>query len=74
MGLQPVIIGLFSFLNCMLEFTLSGILKTMQNSHVIYPRGKPRTPHLLRCQGLAVKYYSFTLDVLDLRHPRLLQR
>ena len=29
-------------------------------------------PHLLCCQGLAVVYYSFTLDALDLQHPRLL--
>ena len=37
--------------------------------------------HLLCCQGLAVVYYSFTLDASDLpvgagsyeRHPRLLQ-
>ena len=27
-----------------------------------------------QCQGFAVDYYSFTLDALDLRHPRLLQR
>ena len=29
--------------------------------------------HLLCCQGFAVGYYSFTLDALDLQHPRLLQ-
>jgi hypothetical protein len=34
---------------------------------------KPMTPHLQRCQGFAVAYYGFTLDALDLRHPRLLQ-
>jgi hypothetical protein len=28
-------------------------------------------PHLLRCQGFAVAYYSFTLDALDLEHPQL---
>jgi len=27
-----------------------------------------------RVQGLAVKYYSFTFDVLDLRHPQFLHR
>ncbi len=26
------------------------------------------------CQGFAVAYYSFTLDAVDLQHPRLLQR
>jgi hypothetical protein len=31
------------------------------------------TPHLLCCQGFAVINYSFTLDALDLQHPRLLQ-
>jgi len=38
------------------------------------PMGKPMAPHLQRCQGLAVNYYSCTLDALDLQHPRLLQR
>jgi hypothetical protein len=28
-------------------------------------------PHLLCCQGFAVVYYGFTLDALDLGHPRL---
>ena len=58
----------------MLECTPGEILKTAKNSHVIYPMGKPRIPHLLCCQGFAVKYYSFTLDAADLWHPRLLQR
>jgi len=31
-------------------------------------------PHLLRCQGFGVNYYSLTLDALHLQHPRLLQR
>ncbi len=30
----------------------------------IYPPGKSMTPHLLRCQGLAVVYYGFTLGRL----------
>jgi len=33
--------------------------------------GKPMTPHLLRYQGFAVDDYGFTLDALNLRHPRL---
>jgi len=28
-------------------------------------------PHLLRYQGIAVDYYSFTLDVLKLEHSQL---
>jgi hypothetical protein len=35
---------------------------------------KPMAPQLLRYKGFAVKYYSFTLYVSDLKHPRLLQR
>jgi len=54
----------------------------MKSSHVIYTTGKPMAPHLpviqgifdLRCQGLAVNYYSCALDALDLQHPQLLQR
>jgi hypothetical protein len=37
----------------MLEFTPSDILKAVKSNHVIYPMGKPRIPHLLRCQGFA---------------------
>ncbi len=29
------------------------------------------TPHLLRCQGIAVGDYNFTLGRLELGHPRL---
>jgi hypothetical protein len=32
--------------------------------HVFYPPGNPMIPHLLRCQGFAVAYYSFTLGRL----------
>jgi hypothetical protein len=39
--------------------------------HFVYPLGKPMIPHLLRCQGFAVAYYSFTLDALDLGQPQL---
>ena len=39
--------------------------------HFVYPAGKPMIPHLLCCQGLAVVYYGFALDALDLGHPRL---
>jgi hypothetical protein len=55
----------------------------MKNSHVFYPLGKSIITHILRYKGLvedpdcvfgAVKYYSFTLDALNLRHSRFLQR
>ena len=36
--------------------------------------GKPMIPHLLRCQGFGVDYYSLTLSALNLEHPQLLQR
>jgi hypothetical protein len=45
-----------------------------ENSHVIYPMGKPTTPHLSCCQRFAVNYYDFTFGALDLQHLRLLQR
>ena len=49
-------------------------LRKEKNHRFVYPSGKPRIPHVLRCQGLAVAHYSFALDALDLQHPRLLQR
>ena len=49
--------------NAFLKSTAGGIMKAAKNSHFIYPTGKPRIPHLLRCRGSSVKYYSFTLDV-----------
>jgi hypothetical protein len=35
------------------------------------PSAKPKVLNLLRCQGLAVTYYSFMGDALDLQHPLL---
>jgi hypothetical protein len=52
----------FFIFSALLEFTAGDTLKGAKNSHFIYPSGKPRIPHLLRCRGFAVKYYSFTLD------------
>ena len=54
-------------------FTVSGIHTqwnpaTAGKSHVFYPSGKPIIPYLLCCQGVAVRYDSFTLDALDLRN------
>jgi len=48
-----------------LEFTASDIEITEKNSQVVYPPGKPMTPHLLRCQGLGVDDYSQTLERLE---------
>jgi hypothetical protein len=45
-----------------------------ENSHVIYPMGKPMAQQLLCCKGFVVAYYNFTLYVSDLQHPRLLHR
>ena len=38
-------------------------------SHFVYPLGKPMPPHLLRCQGIAVGNYSFTLGRLEAGAP-----
>jgi hypothetical protein len=54
--------------------TIREVYRKHQNHRFVYPLGKPRIPHFLRCQGFAVAYYSFTPDALDLQHPRLLQR
>ena len=55
-----------------LEYTQSAFQLLGENQPVVDPSGKPMMPHLLRCQGFAVGYYSFTLGALDLQHPRLL--
>jgi hypothetical protein len=58
----------FFIFNALLEFTPGGILKAGKSSHFIYPPGKPRIPHLLRCRGFAVKYCK--LHPRRLRSPR----
>ena len=45
--------------------------KFIKIPYFVYHSGKPRIPHLLRYQGFAVDDYGFTLDALDLGHPRL---
>jgi hypothetical protein len=73
--------ALVGFMAYCLETNKSGILESLLIRPVVYPAGKLMTPHLpagagsydLRCQGFGVDYYSLTLDVLDLQHPRLLQ-
>jgi len=42
----------------------NGEVDIYNNHHIVYPSGKPRMLYLLRCQGLAVKCYSFTLGRL----------
>ena len=46
------------------DLTYSGFLKTEKMARIVYRKGKPRIPHLLRYQGFAVDYYSFTLGCL----------
>jgi len=53
--------------------THSGVQGHYHIRPVVDLSGKPMIPHLRRCQGFGVAYYSLTLDALDLRHPRLLQ-
>jgi hypothetical protein len=43
----------------------------IKNPHFVCLSGKPRIPHLLRYKGFAVEDYGFTLDALNLGHPRL---
>jgi len=40
--------------------------KLIKKSYFVYLSGKPRIPHLLRYQGLAVGDYGFVLDALNL--------
>ena len=54
-----------------LYFFDGGNIILAKSLYFVYPKGKAMTPHLLRCQGLAVIYYGFALDALDLGHPRL---
>jgi hypothetical protein len=42
-----------------------------KKSQFVYPTGRPIINHLLLYQELAVDDYGFTLDALDLGHPRL---
>ncbi len=50
----------FSKLICLVS--MSCLLK--KYFHFVYPSGKPMSPHLLRCQGLAVDDYSVALGRL----------
>jgi len=46
-------------------------LNLLKKSHFVYLSGKPRIPHLLCYQGLAVDDYGVALDASNLGHPRL---
>ena len=49
-----------------IEYVLYGcVLVLVKFFHFVYPSGKPMSPHLLRCQGLAVDDYSFALGRLE---------
>jgi hypothetical protein len=45
--------------------------RLIKKSYFVYLSGKPRIPHLLRYQGLAVADYDFALEASNLGHPRL---
>ena len=47
------------------------IMILISDPRFVYPSGKPIIPHLQRYAGFAVAYYGFTLEALDLGHPRL---
>jgi len=51
--------------------TISEIQMLLFYRGFVYLSGKPMTPHLLHYQGLAVDDYGFSLDALNLGHPRL---
>ena len=74
MGLKTIIVSVFLMFSILGEASSKCHPGIYENSHIIYPQGKPRIPHLPCCQGFAVCYYGFILDALDLQHPRLLQR
>jgi hypothetical protein len=45
------------------------VVDLIKLSHFVYPSGKPMSPHLLRCQGLAVDDYSLTSAELSRGPP-----
>jgi len=74
MGLKVIITSHSTFFNCSAGMNSRWHPEINEKQPWYLPMGKPMAPHLQRCQGLAVNYYSCTLDALDLQHPRLLQR
>ena len=55
----------FSFMNTISWKPSNVTSKSLKEiCHAFYPKGKTMIPHLLRCQGFAVAYYSFTLGRL----------
>ena len=51
-----------------LELFYKRDINLLKKSHFVYLSGKPRIPHLLRYQGLAVDDCGFALDALNLGH------
>jgi hypothetical protein len=47
-----------------LDSTHAEVGKYQENHLLVYPSGKPIMLHLLRCQGLAIVHYGFTLGRL----------
>ena len=74
MVLKKTMLRLFTLFMCLDGIHAQWHPEDSKNSHVIYPTGKPRIPHLLCCQRFAVSYYGFTFGALNLQYPRLLQR
>jgi len=82
MGLKVIITSHPTFFNCSAGMNSRWHPEISEKQPCYLPYGKadgtasPRFHGIfdLRCQGLAVNYYSCTLDALDLQHPRLLQR
>jgi len=62
MDLKIIITSHSTFYNYSTEMNSRWHPEISESGHVIYPTGKPMAPHLLRCQGFAVNYYSCTLD------------
>ncbi len=74
MGLKLIITNYYTSLNCSVGMNSRWHLKSVKSSPVIYPTRKPMAPHLQRCQGFAVNYYSCALDALDLQPTRPVQQ
>jgi hypothetical protein len=82
MGLKTIIIRLFNLFYCSAGIHLKLHPENIGKTTMLFTRWESHAkggqadvyPPLADCQGFAVKCYSFTLDALDLRYPRLLQR
>ena len=73
MGLKLTITSHSTCFNCSAGMNSRWHPEISEKQSCYLPYGKPMAPHLQRWQGVAVNYYSSTLDALDLQHPRLLK-